>query len=1034
MPACLGKSGSGWGEKPIKNPEVMVSYLKCIGLLSACLLISQIAEGQNENCCNIPVQSIAHQIIPESAFRDGETRLIKVYFHVYRDDNGNNGQTQSRIDGILQNLNIAYEPTGISFFYYPCETRWVNDTGLFNSDDECDFFVHNRHMDGVDIHVKGDGANSIAIAAAIPSNEFLVGGKRLDGSSIVQSSSVLHEMGHCLGLFHTHHGTCYEPSGVSCDGMLSGSPTDMDDFVEDTPTDPGEDPPSPDCVYQNDPVCEEGIFHPLTDNIMSYYWYNCRTKFTDGQCARMMELIPTAIIHATQNPCACDEDPDPCVCDEHPDPCMCPKEPPIYIHTNTPYDADMEIYGDVFIDQGATLTITARIKLGPQVSIFVEDNSKLILDGGILTACGDLWQGVKIAGQFDLGSLSPVGSANLKRGYVELKNSAVIEKAIAGIDGRDLFVTSGDINPGMQFYHGGGKITISSGSTIQYCGIGVRLARYGWGSLIGAGATGPGYPIGYEDEESAFSNSFFKHCTVAIYSDQNIGLSLVNNVFGINYTDYEGYLSSIRAIDNDFTSLSYIGSEHPLIPGSTFTDNTFTNSVLQIDGQGNTRRHIFKHNSLDVSSLWLTSELLYGVSENAFSNSGYVGLFNENTGENLRNWVTDNSFSGQKYAISVYGENNTEYLANCFSNTTYADLEINNGASIYLKQGSQQASAGNCFNYYGRIKTGNGISPFEYWTKDGYHASCQPVLNCKYPGACNGFTLSQSQIELDVDCETNIIGEPPSELNCECDSGLTGCTDAIASVRSSILGIGTGPGSALLTAQYRRCLDKLIREYVDTALASGEVEDVIDFLSAQPEFRYRVMAYGIMTHNLQYERASVFLDTLATSRTEEEAFVNVQKIWLDYITNIDSFTLSPTDSLEIRAAGESFNPLAGYARTVFYKLTGKRIIRDFIHIDSTLTPRSSNEKPTLNSSRITVEFHVWPNPVIGHDIDIQLNHADPGKQYLLVVYDAFGKMCSSTPITNGVSSLAISDKPGLYIICLLQDGEWIHTKRVVRTF
>src|SRR5690606_27961897 len=126
------------------------------------------------------------------------------------------------------------------------------------------------------------------------------------------------------------------------------------------------------------------------------------------------------------------------------------------------------------------------------------------------------------------------------------------------------------------------------------------------------------------------------------------------------------------------------------LPGSNFTNNTFANSVLGIDGQGNTKRHIFKQNDVDASSLWLSGELLYGVSENAFSNSGYIGLFNENTGEDLRSWVMDNSFEGHKYAISVYGENNTEYLANCFSNTTYADLEIDAGASIYLTQGSQQ--------------------------------------------------------------------------------------------------------------------------------------------------------------------------------------------------------------------------------------------------------------------------------------------------------------------------------------------------------
>ena len=697
-------------------------------------------------------------------------------------------------------------------------------------------------------------------------------------------------------------------------------------------------------------------------------------------------------------------------------------------------NTDIEVFGNIYVEDGAVLTITSTVTFGEKASLIIDDDSKLVLDGGTLTACGNTWEGVKVAGQFDLGSYSPPGSFNLKRGYVELKDGAVIEKATVGIDGRDLFVSDGDITPVMKLYHGGGKITISSGSIIQDCGIGVRLHRYGWGSVIGAGSTGPGYPIGFDDEQSAFSNSFFKNCTVAaIYSDLNIGLSLINNEFSGNFADYEGYLSSITAIGNDFLSpLSFIASEHPVIPGSNFTNNIFANSILSLDGQGNTKHHIFKQNSVDASALWLTGQLLYGVNENAFSNSGYIGLFTESTGDNFDNRVMNNSFSGHKYAISVFGENDTEYLANCFSNTTYADLEINSGSSIHETQGIGDQSAGNCFNYYGRIKTGPGILPFTYWTKDGYHASCQPVLNCKYPGACNGFSLERSDVELDVDCETNIIGDPPSELNCACGSGLTGCIEEIASVRSSISGLGTDAGSNLLNAQYKRCLDKLIRTYVDTALVSGHVENCIDFLSVQPEFRYRVMAYGIMTHNLEYERAWDFIDTMVTSKTEEDDFVLVQKIWLDYITDIDSFILSSTDSMKIRVAGEAFNPLAGYARTVFYKLTRERITRDFIHTDSTITPRNISEIKSLSESSIQIELDVWPNPVSENTIDIRVGNANPEKKYQLAAIDVFGKIHTKVPLTISLSSVQIGDAPGIYMVCLLQDGEIIITKKVIK--
>jgi len=248
----------------------------------------------------------------------------------------------------------------------------------------------------------------------------------------------------------------------------------------------------------------------------------------------------------------------------------------MHITIDTDYPNAMEVFGNIFIENGATLTITSTISFGPDSRIFVEDDSKLVIDGGTLTACSDKWQGVKVAGQFDLGVYSPVGASDLKRGYVTLKNGAIIEKAMIGIDGKNMFVS--DYVPSPQYYFGGGKITISTNSTIQHCGIGVRLERYGWGSVIGQGLSGP--------ESSAFTSSFFNHCDVAIYSENNIGLFLSDNVFEENGKDYEGYNSSIAAIENDFRGpFSIMASEHPVIPGSSFTNNVFSNSALEIDGQ-----------------------------------------------------------------------------------------------------------------------------------------------------------------------------------------------------------------------------------------------------------------------------------------------------------------------------------------------------------------------------------------------------------------------------------------------------------------
>lgn len=705
----------------------------------------------------------------------------------------------------------------------------------------------------------------------------------------------------------------------------------------------------------------------------------------------------------------------------------------VHITTNTTYSTDMDQFGNIYVENGATLTITSTVTLDHDVTIFVEDDSKLILDGGTLTACSDKWQGIKVAGQFDLGTLSPAGSSSLKRGYVLLKNSAVIEKAIVGIDGRDVFMGGGDTPPTQPFHHGGGKITVTN-STIQECGTGIRLHRYGWGSVTNTGPGGPGYPIGYEDEQSSVSQSWFKGCNVAIFTEYNIGLSLTGNTFVENFTDYEGYLSAVTVSGNAFTSFAFIGSEYPLIVGSSFVNNTFTNSAFGIDAQGNMTRHNFRLNTASSNSLLaLSGELWYLVDDNEFTNCP-TACFIESTGDNIRNTIMNNAFNSNGYANSVYGENDMEFIANCFSGTSDSDIEINHSASIHEVQGTQDQSAGNCFHPGARIMTGSNIGFFTYWTKDGYDPECDPVNDCKYPGDCDGFSLERSDLELDVDCETNIVIDPPSEITCVCDPGASGCTTAIASIRETLdeLEEEAGEGKELQIAQYRRCLDELMRTYVDTSLAVGNVESTITYLRNQPEFRYRIMAYGIMVHNLEYDRARGYIDTLSTSKTEEQDFIAAQQIYLDYITDIDSFVLSPTDSMTLRLAGEAFNSLSGYARTIFYKITGERITRNFIHIDSTVTPRSNNESFVEDVSRISTEFDIWPNPMTSQNLNIRLNNTAPDKEYLLVVYDAFGKMHYSAPVTSGNSSLPICDVPGIYMVCLLQDGEMIRTKKVIK--
>jgi hypothetical protein len=58
--------------------------------------------------------------------------------------------------------------------------------------------------------------------------------------SYYNTSVLSHEMGHCLGLYHTHHGTVTEEGdSFQCPELVNGSNSSTcGDYIADTPADP----------------------------------------------------------------------------------------------------------------------------------------------------------------------------------------------------------------------------------------------------------------------------------------------------------------------------------------------------------------------------------------------------------------------------------------------------------------------------------------------------------------------------------------------------------------------------------------------------------------------------------------------------------------------------------------------------------------------------------------------------------------------------------------------------------------------------
>ncbi len=211
---------------------------------------------------------------------------VNVYFHIIRNTNGTNAFIQPNLDLVIKKLNEYYSPQnilinngGISYIDNSAlldisvnEARNINDVENKNS------FINYYIVQDMDYN--GFALNS-------PSNALFI------KSSRIYTSTSAHELGHCLGLYHTHKGLAYNESGCSESINYPSNCNTCGDLVCDTPADNGE-------------VNTNGYAPDLT-NIMSYfhlYGYN-RDHFTNGQGYRMRYAIQNESVlqNITSNSC-----------------------------------------------------------------------------------------------------------------------------------------------------------------------------------------------------------------------------------------------------------------------------------------------------------------------------------------------------------------------------------------------------------------------------------------------------------------------------------------------------------------------------------------------------------------------------------------------------------------------------------------------------------------------------------------------------------------------------------------------------------
>ena len=199
-------------------------------LLSLISLLTTINLRSQE--CGTPSTGINQEFSsPLNRSTSDESLCLNVYFHIVRQTNGSGGFNINNIDVIVENLNEYYNRFGI----------YINKQGV-------DFIDNSNYYELTDNEFNSlIGINNVSNSI----NFYLVNSYDYAGRAetilsknlVVQNTYALfptsaHELGHCLNLWHTHHGLGCDDTNGCAEAINGTNCSSCGDFVCDTAADP----------------------------------------------------------------------------------------------------------------------------------------------------------------------------------------------------------------------------------------------------------------------------------------------------------------------------------------------------------------------------------------------------------------------------------------------------------------------------------------------------------------------------------------------------------------------------------------------------------------------------------------------------------------------------------------------------------------------------------------------------------------------------------------------------------------------------
>jgi len=707
-----------------------------------------------------------------------------------------------------------------------------------------------------------------------------------------------------------------------------------------------------------------------------------------------LTVIPNDAIKAIEFPCG--QGPDIVIADP-----------------NEIFDTDQDIPGDIIINTGAQLTVTATLRFGKEKGIRVARGAKLHVNGGILTKCPDAedWRGINVEGnasktQPDAFSMPAADDA----GVVLINNLAHVEWA------RNAISTT-RFNEGWNPAYWGGMVHCENATFLSNRRVAEFMkydkpnqSKFINCTMESGGAGYAGATIWDTD------NVTFENCRFYNMTSQGI----LTYDAGAIVRDGSSFQKNERGIEGKAT-YPYVGKLMIGEMGSTpnyFLDNNREHVRVESTAFGAGLEVVNNEFFGASTAIRVIGPSRYTIRANSISGSGILGIAAIQTGAMGWNQPNRVDYNGIQKAIGMIanGPNREmQFICNNFS-TSIWDFRLFGSTSsgtgeIRVNQGTNFQPAGNCFTDPGIEIDILTQGPTTFFTYHAFNSQAEP---CQWPLNPGNYTTNAAINANGCEVPPVIGEEPPSE-------------DEYYLLKQQISGGGSSDQLAGWTERKDIVLNGLVSEYV----SSGDVASALALLDFEGTTTAKVMKYGVLVGSGEYQAATTELNALPSTDTELTTFKQVQHINLARMQQGLGYELSQPDSAFLESVATGDLGVRSYARALMGLLKGRSYDDD----DELDYVPDGGESFGINpgSGKTAVEkVSVFPNPTTGL-FTVRLPEGLTATR--LQVTAATGQVLLDQPIHEGQYRIDLDGKPwgkGMYLLVLRDaKGKSVHAQTIV---